>query len=344
MANVQQANFELKRLTRSMSSTIKKWKSSGGEPTVPDLAAAVQSWKNDMERLTVHDELNGPSFQMAQRKMMRAWDKRASRKEAIEVLDEAVTSLESVPGEMAAPDPIKSYHIKNRQELYGEDISRYSYDPPVFNDIYAIHRQISGFEMAPTADYIDAGNIQRVKAMLEDVTYRYDRGTQLNFLGTRAVKCLDMARMSTGRRADMKRYFSEAAKLVGQMGVEADLYHAPVAYKAQLGNSNAGSAIDAVERLTDLMYQRSFSEPSNFMRAALKSASDIVLRVGAYFDPKAARLAREVQEHLVIANENMRDTRVKSIRGNAWDYDGVSVPFNEAMNKLSALDAYIRTL
>lgn len=343
MANIKQAEFELNRLTRTIAKSLKNWNSPGGQPSVPDMAEAVRGWKNDLERLTVHDELNSRSFQTAHRKMAKAWAYRDSREDAIEALDEALQALEDVPAEMAVPEPVKTYKVRNIKSLYGEEIGRYGYEPAVFGDIYEIHRQLEGFESAPSSSYIDYTNVVRVKSALQNVTSRYPQGSRLNQLGSRAIKSISMAQSAQNRPAFMRKYFSDAVMLVGEMGAEADVYHSPVAYKAQLGHDTEDAML-AIEDMQELMYSQPFYSPQEFMNMAMKAIGRVQSAIQPYYDPKATRLANSIQENLAIARENIHDARIKSIGNNAWEHGAVAEPFNEALNRLGALEAHVRTL
>lgn len=343
MANIKQAEFELNRLAKSISKALRNWKSPGGEPSVPDLAESVRGWKDDLERLSIHDDLNSKSFQTAHRKMAKAWAHRDSREDAIEALDEAVNALEDVPAEMSVPEPMKSYQIRNIRSLYGEEIGRYGYEPNVFGDIYEIHRQLEGFETAPSSRHVDYTNVVRVKSSLQEVTDRYPQGSPLNTLGQRAIKSISMAQAAMNRPAHMRRFFSNAASLVSDMGAQADVYHSPVSYKAQLQHG-ADDAVEAIEDMQDLMYSQAFYSPQEFVSKAVKAIARVQAAIAPYYDPKATRLANSIRDNLEVAQDNLRDARIKSIGHGAWQHDAVAQPFNEAMNRLGALEAHVRTL
>lgn len=343
MANITKAEFQLKRLTRTMAKTVKDWQSPGGQPSVPDMAESVRGWKEDLERLSIHDELNSRSLQMANRKMAKAWAYRDSRPDAIEAVDEAVQALEDIPAEMSVPEPKTVEEVRNIKSLYGDDIGRYGYEPSVFNDLYEINRQIEGFEAAPSTKHIDYTNLVRVKSALSDVAGRYPQGTRLHSLGHRAVKCLSMAQSTSGRLRDMRKYFSEALDIIGEMGAAADRYHAPTGYKAQL-EYGSDDAIEAIEDMQDVMYEQPFYAPQEFLAKAVKAMDRVMAAIEPYYDPKASRLARDVKEHLHLASVNARNSSVKSMGTGAWQYDNIVNPFNEAMNRLSALEAHVKTL
>ena len=338
-----EAQLKLERLTQVMKQTLKTWNSPGGQPTLPDVAASMSAWKGDLQILSYHDETNGPSFQKARAKMEEAWDNRDNRDVAIETVEEALGALEGMPEEMESPEFVKSYRRRNIKSLYGEDIARYDSDPHVFGELYEIRRQVSGFSSASSPDHIDHTNLVRVKSALMDITERYDSMNPINSYGHRAVKSLTMADNSRRQPARMRQYFSNALQALDEMGAHADLHHAPVGYKATLID-NADEALDAVEAMQDLMYTQPFYSPAEFMPKALKAVEWVIDSVEPFYDPKASRMAQAVKSLLLESNESAGSYRVKSLGFNAWQFDGVSNPFNAAVNKLDALDRHIRNL
>lgn len=337
------SDYELKRLTRSMAKTLTVWKTKGGEPSLPDMAQAIQGWKDDLERLAVHDDLNSVSFQTANRKMAKAWSNRDTRKVAIEAAEESYEALASVSDEIGAPEPVKSYEVRNRIGLYGDEIGRYAYEPNVFGDLHEISRQIAGFQTAPSPNHIDYTNMLRVKAELREVAERYPYNSPIHHHGSAAVKSLDLAQSARNHPTRMRQYFSQALENVNEMGAAADIYHSPVAYKAQLVHDKEG-AEEAIADMEYRMYSQPFESPEEFISGAIKAANRVIRAIAPYYDPKASRLAQSVKDHLEIAEGTLQDARVKSIGQNVWNYDQFNTYFEEAMNRLSDLDAYVRTL
>ena len=343
MANKQQGTFELKRLTRTMAKSLKNWKRPGGQPSVPDMAKAVEGWKSDLERLSIYDSLNSRSLQSAHRKMAKAWAHRDSRPDAIDALDEALNALEEVPAEMSVPEPVKTYKVRNIKSLYGEEIARQGYDPNVFAEIHEIRRQVEGFEMAPSTDHVDYTNVSRVKSALADLTEQYPVNSRVYQAGSAAVKSLGLAQAAINRPGHMRNHFAQAVSMIDEMGASADLHHSPVAYKAEL-SYGAEDVLDAIDDMNVLLYSQNFYEPQELVGKALKAINHIQNAVAPYYDPKTNRLVGTIKANLELVEDNLSDVRVKSIGGAAWQAEIVSRPYNEALNRLGLLEAHIRTL
>ncbi len=86
-------SFGVKRLIGSVDSTLKSWKSIGGEPTLPDVASKIDEWGQDISALDNFDESITPAFQSAKAAIHAAWNVRDDRKKAIASLSNVLNAL-----------------------------------------------------------------------------------------------------------------------------------------------------------------------------------------------------------------------------------------------------------
>lgn len=335
--------FDLKRLTKSIRDTLKNWKSRGGEPSIPDMASAIQGWESDAEKLKMYTNLNSVSFQKAMTKLNEAWAERTVRVKAIKAVEECLASLEGIQSEISAPETTKRQHKSTMKSLFGDSIGRYSYDPDVFPELYKIKRHINGFLATQRNDRIDFENVKHVKAMIDSVVTRSEIDTPMYQYAMKASRLLQGAINSRERGYAVKANLSEASIAIDQIGIASERYYSPTGYKSQLSAISASDVALMLDKLEDMVYEKPFNTPIELATKAIKSLNRIVQNLNQYYDPKAKRLAEEARDNFINAHASAKSS-VKTLQTNDWRNQSVITQFESAMSKISELKKHMENV
>lgn len=332
--------FQLKRLIKSIESADKKWSRPDRKPTLVDLSEAIRTWRSDLERLGAFDAIHGVAYHAAQSAVMKAWNDRDNRDKAMAQVKTMVVSLKGIEGEMKAPEYRTLQERRAQKSLYGEFVAGYAGDPNDFGDLYQIRRQIAGFQAAD-GDF-DPVILSRVKADLRAISQQYEPGTEVRHFADTAISALVQVDRVTPRA--VKSMINQAAVAVDDMGHAISKKVAPTGYKAEITDMTAGDQlVPAIEKLQTTLYGYHFENPSTFLPRALREAKRVKAVVAEFFDPRANRIAGEIEDSLIAAAEASKDSAVKSMAYRGWEFQEVSAPFNVALNNIDMLDRHVRS-
>lgn len=337
MASNTTVEFQVNRLVKTIEHSYRKWIRPDGTPSLPDVAESLKAWKDDIDRLGVFSQVNGPSYSKAINGIQNAWKYRDDRKKAVDSIKPVISALKGISGEMKTPDFRSSYTNRTAKSLFG-DTARYASDPNQFQDIYGVRRMLSGFEAMKSVSNIDVVELRNAAEHIREFGNRYDVGSELHTISHRAADYMSAASRETNP-VRIKTSISNAVKLVDQLGFEIEKTNSPVGYKTEMSGVAAKMVSSAVDDVQTLMYGYHFQSPESFLPQAIKSVRRLQEVMRNYYDPKAMRFVQTALDKLIAANQF--SPAAKSMHSIGWQVPAISDPFNVALNAIDTLARHV---
>lgn len=324
------------QLAKAIRTTLRRWGKS--LPSLPDVADQVAGWKKDIENMDVLPEINGNSYQSALSLITKAWENRDDKQKMLDDCAAAADELDNISVEMETPDFQPKYAKRHAKALFN-DASQYAMRNNEISDIYQIKRLLGGMQKGGMKA-VNYTNIKAVRDALISLADSHGAAHPIYHTAMKAVQYVNAAHNSDNVLAKM-RYLGTVEEMVDEIGNISVKSHTPTGYIPELDSVGAQDILKKHEGLRRLVNGYNFSSPDAFLPQAIKASRDIIAAVNLYFDPRAKRLAANMHDSFVMANNQSHSARVKSLGMGGWNADEVFTPFDTALNYLSELETHL---
>lgn len=335
----------LRKLVKSMTTTLAKWKAVGDSPSLPDVASSTEAFAGDVSQLTYTTDLNTPELQNAKSALQNAWTNRADRAKSIAFIKEAAEQLTALNDNIEQNGEYVSTSTRTSMKtLHGSMVGTSLYNTPMHNDAVRIQKLLSGFTAVKSMAYVEHTVLKDTIDLLQDFSYTYRYETPVAQRAEHAVKYLDGVRLAmfvSNERPDQ-------ATVMRNMRYAKSLIDEVVHYAEYKDFDDSNMPLDANQK--NMSFIKSLVGAINEEVAAylVEEPAELALRIKSGlqllnqhtnegYDPKANRLIERAIEYSDYVVRAGSIGSIKSFGTTAWKDERVSKPFNEVINTLEQL-------